>query len=224
MLTVLGLLVFFAEPGSGIGHSDTGIRSFFTKEAEAAETQKSVEWNLRLVNAWHKLPENYSIEFTALSNGERVDKRIYPALQAMFDDARAEGIYPFVREGYRTTEEQQQILDEKTQAYVDQGLIRTVAKKKAREMVALPGTSEHQLGIAVDINADKERCSNDEVYAWLAENAYKYGFILRYPQGKTEITGIEYEPWHYRYVGEEAAKEIHEQGICLEEYLGETEH
>lgn len=84
--------------------------------------------------------------------------------------------------------------------------------------MALPGTSEHQLGIAVDINADKTQSTNEEVYTWLAENAHKYGFILRYPQGKEKITGTEYEPWHYRYVGREAAEEIFNNQICLEEY------
>lgn len=137
----------------------------------------------------------------------------------MFDAARAEGIYPIVREGYRTAEEQQEILDDKIQAYINEGYSRARAEKTAKEWVALPGTSEHQLGIAVDINADKSKCSNDEVYEWLAENAYKYGFILRYPAGKQEITGTSYEPWHYRYVGIEAAREIHERGICLEEYF-----
>ena len=83
----------------------------------------------------------------------------------------------------------------------------------------MPGTSEHQLGIAVDINADKSKSSNDEVYTWLAANAHNYGFILRYPQGKQEITGTSYGPWHYRYVGVDAAREIYERGICLEEYF-----
>ena len=128
-------------------------------------------------------------------------------------------VYPVVREGYRTEEEQQEILDDKIQTYINQGYSQSRAERTTKEWVALPGTSEHQLGIAVDINADKSKCSNEEVYAWLAENAYKYGFILRYPQGKLEMTGISYEPWHYRYVGEEAALEIYEQGICLEEYF-----
>ena len=82
----------------------------------------------------------------------------------------------------------------------------------------MPGTSEHQLGLAVDINADSFRCSDEEVYEWLDENAHKYGFILRYPPAKQEITGISYEPWHYRYVGVEVAEEIYGRGICLEEY------
>ena len=179
----------------------------------------SEEWNLIVVNRWNVLPEDYSVELMELSNGQKIDSRIYPALQEMFDAARAEGRYPIVREGYRTAEEQQEILDEKIQIYINQGYSQSRAERTAKEWVALPGTSEHQLGIAVDINADKSKCSNEEVYTWLAENAYKYGFILRYPMGKQEITGTSYEPWHYRYVGVEVAKDIYEQGICLEEYM-----
>ena len=179
----------------------------------------SEEWNLIVVNRWNELPEDYSVELTELSNGQKVDSRIYPYLQEMFDAARAEGIYPIVREGYRTAEEQQEILDDKIQTYINQGYSQVKAERTVKEWVALPGTSEHQLGIAVDINADKSKCSNEEVYAWLAENAYKYGFVLRYPPGKQKITGTSYEPWHYRYVGIEAADEINERGICLEEYF-----
>ena len=196
-----------------------------THEIEVSEEwngesyQTSIEWNLIVVNRWNPIPENYSVELTVLSNGQKVDSRIYPHLQEMFDAARAEGIYPIVREGYRTEEEQQEILDDKIQAYINEGYSQWRAERNAKEWVALPGTSEHQLGIAVDINADKSKCTNDDVYAWLAENAYKYGFILRYPLDKQEITGTSYEPWHYRYVGVEAAQEIYEQGICLEEYF-----
>lgn len=179
----------------------------------------SEEWNLIVVNRWNELPEDYSVELTELSNGQKVDSRIYPYLQKMFDAARTEDVYPVVREGYRTAEEQQEILDDKIQSYINQGYSQVKAERTAKEWVALPGTSEHQLGIAVDINADKSKCSNEDVYGWLAENAYKYGFVLRYPPGKQKITGTSYEPWHYRYVGEEAAKEIYERGICLEEYF-----
>ena len=153
-----------------------------------------------------------------LSNGQKIDSRIYPALQEMFDAARAEGIYPIVREGYRTAEEQQEILDEKIQIYINQGYSQSRAERTAKEWVALPGTSEHQLGIAVDINADKSKCSNEEVYTWLAENAYKYGFILRYPMGKQEITGTSYEPWHYRYVGTDISEYIYKNNLTFEEY------
>ena len=191
----------------------------YSKLAFTHKIPLSEEWNLIVVNRWNEIPEDYSVELVELSNGQKVDSRIYPYLQEMFDAARAEGIYPIVREGYRTEEEQQDTLDEKIQAYINEGYSRSRAEKTAKEWVAMPGTSEHQLGIAVDINADKSKSTNDEVYAWLAENAYKYGFILRYPLGKQEITGTSYEPWHYRYVGMKAAQEIYEQGICLEEYI-----
>ena len=177
------------------------------------------EWNLILVNTWNEIPEDYDVTLTELSNGQEVDSRIYPYLQDLFDAMREDGIYPIVREGYRTADEQQRILDDKVMAFIREGYSKSRAKRLAEKWVAIPGTSEHQLGIAVDINADKEKSSNEEVYEWLAENAYKYGFILRYPQGKEDITGTAYEPWHYRYVGEEAAEEIFNRQICLEEYF-----
>ena len=179
----------------------------------------SEEWNLLVVNRWNEIPEDYSVTLTELGNGQKVDSRIYPDLQEMFDAMRAEEIYPIVREAYRTAEEQQEILDERIQRYVNEGYSRSKAVRMAEEWVAVPGTSEHQIGIAVDINADKTKSTNDEVYAWLAENAHNYGFILRYPQGKEDITGASYEPWHFRYVGQEHAKIIFGNHICLEEYF-----
>lgn len=181
--------------------------------------QQSDDWQLLLVNRDHPLPEDYTLETVQLSNGERVDERIYPALQQMFDDMRAAGVYPVVASGYRTTEEQQQILDDKIAAYEQEGYTRKEAETLAEDWVALPGTSEHQLGLAVDINADGIHSTGQEVYNWLLENSARYGFIKRYPEDKTHITGISNEPWHYRYVGEEAAKEMTRQNLCLEEYL-----
>ena len=180
-------------------------------------------WNLILVNRDSYIPDDYQVELTELSNGEKVDSRIYPELQEMFNDARAQGYGLFVREGYRTQEEQQQLLDEKIEAYENEGKSKSEAKKLAEQWVAIPGTSEHQLGIAVDINADTTKSSSDDVYSWLAENAHKYGFIKRYPSDKTDITGVINEPWHYRYVGKEAALEIYSQGMCLEEYIDTLE-
>ena len=176
-------------------------------------------WNLILVNRENYIPADYEVQLTELSNGKKVDSRIYPELQEMFNDARAQGYGLFVREGYRTQEEQQQLMDEKIEAYENEGKSKSEAKKLAEQWVAIPGTSEHQLGIAVDINADTTKSSSDDVYNWLAENAHTYGFIKRYPSNKTDITGVINEPWHYRYVGKEAASKIYSQGICLEEYI-----
>lgn len=183
----------------------------------------SNEWNLILVNAKNRVPADYQVELTTLSNGEQVDSRIYPDLQAMFDAARDAGLELFVAAGYRTAEQQQQLLDEKTEEYREEGHSRLAAARLARKWVALPGASEHQLGLAVDINADSEWSDSEELYAWLEENSYKYGFINRYPPDKTAVTGIVNEPWHYRYVGCEAAADIHARSLCLEEYLWEQE-
>ena len=137
----------------------------------------------------------------------------------MFNAARTNGLALFVREGYRTQEEQQEIMDEKIMSYMEEGYSKKEARNLAEKYVAKPGTSEHQLGLSIDINADTTKCSSESVYKWLDENAYRYGFIKRYPSDKVEITGINNEPWHYRYVGKDAANEMKETGMCLEEYV-----
>ncbi len=122
-----------------------------------------------------------------------------------------------VVEDYRTEAEQEALMDEKVSSYEDEGYPNIIAKQVSKSWVAMPGTSEHQLEIAVDINPDYQK-SGREVYDWLAENAHEYGFIYLYPEDKIHITSIQNEPWHYRYVGDQEATEIYEQGVCLEEY------
>lgn len=182
-------------------------------------------WNMILVNPWNAMNQNFSVELTQLANGHAIDKRAYPDLQNMMDDARAEGLSPMICSSYRTWDKQRTLYDNETKRYMAQGYSKEEAEKEAAKWVAVPGTSEHQTGLAVDIVAqsyqilDKKQEDTPE-QRWLMENSYKYGFILRFPTDKSKITGINYEPWHYRYVGKEAAKEIYERGICLEEYLG----
>ncbi len=197
--------------------SSLSVFSFINDGYKIATTEHG--WNLMLVNYEYAIPDDYDVELTKLANGEKVDSRIYPDLQKMFDDARARGLGLFVAEGYRTAAKQQKLLDDKIDAYRNEGYTDEDAEVQAKKWVAVPGTSEHQLGIAVDINADKDISKSEDVYKWLENNAHKYGFILRYPADKTEITGIDYEPWHFRYVGKDAAKEIYNNGICLEEYI-----
>lgn len=180
-------------------------------------------WNLILVNSKNHIPSDYVDELVTLRNGQQVDSRIYPDLQDMFDTMRAEGIYPIVASGYRTEEKQRQLLDEKTEEYKEMGHSHWKARKEALQWVSIPGTSEHQLGIAVDINQEGTLSTAKQIYDWLANNAHRYGFIYRYPADKVAVTGISNEPWHYRYVGKEAAWEIYEKGICLEEYLEELQ-
>lgn len=190
-------------------------------------TDKSVDlnsWELLLVNPWNALPENYEVDKTTLKNGHSIDTRVSPYLQEMMDDARAEGLSPVICSSYRTMEKQKSLFDRQVEKQLSRGYSQKEAEFEAAKWVAVPGTSEHQSALALDIvdlsyqHLDKAQ-EDTAVQKWLMENSYKYGFILRYPEDKTDITGINYEPWHYRYVGKEVAREIYEQGVCLEEYL-----
>jgi len=193
-------------------------------ESETLEKEEQKDWKLMLVNKSNPIPNDFSVDLIQLKNGHSIDKRAYPDLQAMMDDARTAGLVPLICSSYRTMEKQTSLYDRQVRKYQDQGYSEEEAKEEAGKWVAVPGTSEHQAGLAVDIvsenyqSLDKQQESTAE-QLWLMENCHKYGFILRYPEDKGEITGIGYEPWHYRYVGKEAAGEIKEKGICLEEYL-----
>lgn len=178
------------------------------------------DWNLTLVNKWNSIPENYAVTLVKVPGGEQVDERIYDPLMEMLEAAKEENWdqLPKVVSGYRTQEKQQKLYNEKIAKYRQQGYSEKEAVEQAEQWVAVPGYSEHQLGFAVDING-----ATYDLYFWLQENSYKYGFVFRYPGDKTDITGTEEEVWHYRYVGVEAAAEMYEQGLCLEEYLDKTE-
>ena len=188
---------------------------------EEATTDSDTSWELRLVNKDNPIPSDYEIpELTELKNGQKVDSRIYPSLQEMFDAAKEDGVEPYITSSYRTYQEQQEQMDEKVQEFVNEGMSQDEAETEAKNWVSEPGTSEHELGLAIDISSeDKESQDPTVVWEWLASNSYKYGFILRYPEDKTDITGIDSEPWHFRYVGVDAATEMYEKGITLEEYL-----
>lgn len=185
-------------------------------------------WNLILVNPWNPLPEEYQVTLARLRNGHAVDQRCYPDLQEMMDDCRAAGLNPLICSSYRSRENQETLFQNKVNRLISQGYSKESAEVEAGKSVAVPGTSEHQLGLAVDI-VDVSNQNLDEtqektaVQKWLMDNSWRYGFILRYPNQKSNVTGIIYEPWHYRYVGKEAAKEIYESGRCLEEYLNQRQ-
>ncbi len=176
-------------------------------------------WSLVLVNASNPLPNDFSVETTNVGNGHSVDKRIAESLNAMLEDCRRAGYHPFIRSSFRTRDEQQQILNERMELYRESGYSDEEALSASLQWMALPGTSEHELGLAVDINDEED---DEDMYTWLASNAHQYGFILRYPLDKVDVTGISNEPWHYRYVGKQAAVEIYQTGEALEEYLART--
>ena len=180
---------------------------------------------LLLVNPWNAVPEDYTVSLVSIGDGESVDQRCYGDLMQMLDDCAVYGnAQPYVCSSYRTNDTQTRLYENKVDRLIAQGYSPSDARTEAAKAVAIPGTSEHQLGLAVDIvdlryqvlDAGQEDTATQQ---WLMQNSWKYGFILRYPNDKTAVTGIIYEPWHYRYVGRENAKAIYESGLCLEEYL-----
>jgi len=178
-----------------------------------------------LVNPWNTLPEGYEVELVNVTERDRLETDCAAALERMLADCSAAGHESFIVSAYRTQEEQDYLYWRKVRRLQDAGWSYQNALKDAAKEVAVPGTSEHQLGLAVDL-IDATYGYLDEYQAqtgtqkWLMEHCHEYGFILRYPVGSTEVTGIIYEPWHYRYVGVEIAQEIMNLGITLEEYLG----
>lgn len=181
---------------------------------------------LILVNAQKPLPEDYAVPELAeipaqYLNGEltQISKDVLPFLLAMIEAASRDGVNLLIRSPYRSYDIQTMLFNNQVQKEINKGYSRQQAEINAATVVARPGTSEHQTGLAVDINSTASTFENTAEFQWMQEHCAEYGFIMRYPENKTEITGIIYEPWHYRFVGINTAKEISSLGICLEEYF-----
>lgn len=196
-----------------------------TVELENPEANnQNTEWNLILVNKDHKIPENYQFELQSVETKHKVDSRIVEPLEQMLSDARKQGLKPLVCSSYRTSQAQTILFEQKRNQFMKLGSNQAEAEEKASYWVTLPRTSEHEIGLAVDIvsldyQVLDQKQESTPLQKWLIEHCAEYGFILRYPTHKNEITKVNYEPWHYRYVGVEVAREIQEKGLCLEEYL-----
>ena len=180
---------------------------------------------LTLVNPWNPVSETgFSPKLTGAENGFQIDRACANALQQMLTDCRAAGCRPVLTAAYRSVDDQLVLHDGEVQNRVDSGLNPETAEEEVSKLIAVPGRSEHELGLAVDI-ADEDNPKLDEQQGdtptsrWLEENAWHYGFIQRYPRGAEDITGYSWHPWHYRYVGVDAAENIYSLSITLEEYL-----
>ena len=208
---------FFLEDGS------MGRGRVFVSEIEPRYFLENGK-EIILVNPWNAIPDDYEVELITYSGRHKVSVECYDALKQMLADCKAAGYTAIVCSAYRTHEYQTMLYERQVQKQMDKGLSREEAEIVAATISAYPGTSEHQLGLAVDIvdinyQMLNEKQEDTEAQKWLMANSWRYGFILRYPNEKSDITGIIYEPWHYRYVGVELATELFERGICLEEYL-----
>lgn len=193
------------------------------EDAEDKQFSKD-DWNLLLVNKQHPVPEDYSFELGTIAGSMECDARILPELFAMLQAARDEGVYLAVCSPYRDIERQQKLFERKIKTHMSNGYSYMEAYKKASQIVTIPGASEHQIGLALDIISNdytvlNSGFENTTAGKWLKEHCKEYGFILRYPRGKEFITGIDYEPWHFRYVGKEAATIIMDNELTLEEFV-----
>lgn len=194
-------------------------------QLENADVEEELSWNLVLVNYKNPMEEGYiPPEMTEIAADYSVDSRIADAAKQMLADAKADGMKIIICSAYRSVDRQEQVFNASLQDRLNNGMEYWDAFEDTRLSVAEPGTSEHALGLALDLISNQyteldEGQENTAEAQWLKENCHKYGFILRYPPEKTDITGIIYEPWHYRYVGVEDATKIMELGITLEEYL-----
>lgn len=220
----LGIKDIVAGAASGHG-KDSGSQNGVPEDGVVVWNNSGVSAGLlTLVNANHPMSSDWKYELVQLKNGQNIDSRAYEDLQQMMDDARAEGLDPYICSSWRSHETQEQLFEEEIASYVKKGYSKSEAKVQAAQWVAVPGTSEHELGLALDIVSEgnqrlEEAQEDTPTQQWLMEHCYEYGFILRYPKDKEDITGISYEPWHYRYVGREDAAAIRDLGVCLEEYV-----
>jgi len=182
------------------------------------------DWKLLLVNKQHPIPEGYTPVLGKISGSMQCDERIIPELLAMLQAAKEDGINLVICSPYRDLSHQEWLFNRKIDAYMKKGMSYMEAYKISSQAVMVPGASEHQLGLALDIVCDTyssltEGFSDTDAGKWLAEHSCEYGFILRYPKGKEYITSVEFEPWHFRYVGKDAATVIMTEEITLEEFV-----
>ena len=182
------------------------------------------EWQLRLVNSNNPLDKDFTVKLKTVQYNHKVDERIADYLTNMIEDAKNDGVSLLICSSYRSVARQQELFNEEVNKYVSAGKSEDEALAEAAYGVAVPGYSEHSTGLAIDIVTPEYQVldsgfENTDAFKWLDKNAHKYGFVLRYPKDKTDITRIKYEPWHYRFVGLEHAREMKDAGVCLEEYL-----
>lgn len=190
------------------------------EEVVSTTPKKDLGWELTLVNADNKIPEDYELNLKSIDKYRQFDSRAIKYLNDMMNDMIKDGISNvWVQSAYRSIESQIQVYNNKIEEYKKQGKTDEEAQKLTEELIMIPGCSDHNLGLAVDFNYVEDEFENTKGFQWLTKNAENYGFVLRYPENKASITKVKYEPWHWRYVGEKNAKKMNELGMCLEEYV-----
>jgi D-alanyl-D-alanine carboxypeptidase len=203
-LTLEGERYYFYPTGRmAIGQVEIeGVTWFFTSSGK----------EVLLCNPWYAVPEDFQLNLVSIE-GYQVDAEAHDPLHQMMEACRTDGIYCVINSSYRSVATQQAIWDRYIAQYMAMGYSQAAAEATTKTAVMIPGHSEHQTGLAIDIKGSQS------LYNWLGEHCWDYGFIIRYPKDRIHITGIIYEPWHVRYVGTELSLELKEMGLCMEEYM-----
>ena len=209
IIIFIGILVFLHQEG---------YIQFETYAINTNTMEVEDNMNIVFVNGTNKIPDDYIANLVEY-NGKLVDSSIINDLDNMFKDAKKDGVNLKINTAYRDKEEQQDIYDRRIKAYKNEGMTDKAAIEKTNSEVQKPGYSEHETGLAIDFSNTSNPEDNEPMWEWLNANSYKYGFILRYPKDKIDITKVSNEEWHYRYVGKDIAKEMKNTGECLEEYI-----
>lgn len=194
------------------------------QDKEESKVDLTDTWELLLANPDNPLPSDFTVETAVVQGNFKMDARVADAMKQMIVDAKADGVDLMICSAYRSIQRQQELFDAEVAVQMSYGKSKEEAERITATMIAVPGTSEHHTGLAADIVTPTHQ-TLDPAFAttsagkWLLSHAAEYGFILRYPEDKQDITKIIYESWHYRYVGVEHAAAIKEANLCLEEYL-----
>ena len=210
------------EPASEEPQAVPETKAAEKKPATVIPITDAEKWNLAIINTKYPLPDSYAPTLSNAINGSNIqlDSRVSEHYAEMYAAAKFSGCVLTPYSGYHTYALQETTYNRKVNFYVNKGMSAEEANQKASAQVLPAGCSEHNAGLSMDIVSASSDFINTKEYKWLCENAHNYGFILRYPEDKTAITGMNFEPWHWRYVGTQAAKEMKEKNQCLEEYLG----
>lgn len=192
-----------------------------TENKPVETTKKKIDdWRLTLANYENLLPENFTVKVSNIDNTRQFDSRAIGELNDMMNAMKKDGVTNvWVQSAYRSVARQKELYDKSVKKYLQQGKTQEEAEKLTDEYINKPGSSDHNLGLAVDFNYVDNKFEKLDGFKWLKKNAENYGFVLRYPKDKEDITKIAYESWHWRYVGVEHAKKMNDLNMCLEEYI-----
>ena len=210
------------EEGGTADETTTQEPTTARSKALIAKIDDENNWTVAIIGLNYPLPENYTprLANALVSSNIEIDHRICQYYQQMYQAAKEAGCILTPYSGYHSYSLQETTYKRKVSFYTGQGLSEEDAKFQANKKILPAGCSEHNAGIAIDIVSASSDFENTKEYQWLVDNAHNYGFILRYPEDKEAITGVDFQPWHWRFVGVENAKKMKDANQCLEEYLG----